>query len=569
MIDISFKKIYNVAKDESVQIIKGVIYHMIKDMESNINPKERYKPVYIGLLILFVLVIVYITGGTKDAYLHLIYLPIILSAYYWGAIGGLIVGVVSGFLLGLLPMDVAKGISQSTISWVYRTFLFTIIGYVTGVLFEMVYKLNERLKDKEFISDLTGLFNSKKLFKVLKCLIDRDETFSIVSVKLTNIDGIGKYVKYELVHKLVKELIEDIKLEFKDISMYSSSYDEIILIFPEDCAYIESFKSLVEKYSKAVNIDGFHVDLPMKIGIYLHKGGPDTPIDVYNKARIASEQGEIRESGIYYYDIDVENSRKEMFEIAGSLHDAIVNEEFYLVYQPKINIIDNTITGVEVLLRWDRGERKPIGPNIFIDIAEKTGFIKEISKYVIENTIKQMEKWEKEGIDITYSINITGQELINHELIDWITNIINLNNIDRSKIELEITERVLSKENEIINKRLNYLKEIGYKIAIDDFGTGYNSMMMIGTLSYDILKIDKFFLDRIGNFENRMLIKNIIEYTHALKKIVVAEGVETEEQIKYLREYGCDEVQGYYFSKPLLPDDFVKFYKDFYKVNVK
>ena len=92
-------------------------------------------------------------------------------------------------------MDVAKGISQSTISWVYRTFLFTIIGYVTGVLFEMVYKLNERLKDKEFISDLTGLFNPKKLFKVLKCLIDRDETFSIVSVKLTNIDGIGKYVK--------------------------------------------------------------------------------------------------------------------------------------------------------------------------------------------------------------------------------------------------------------------------------------------------------------------------------------------------------------------------------------
>ena len=152
--------------------------------------------------------------------------------------------------------------------------------------------------------------------------------------------------------------------------MYSSSYDEIILIFPEDCAYIESFKSLVEKYSKAVNIDGFHVDLPMKIGIYLHKGGPDTPIDVYNKARIASEQGEIRESGIYYYDINVENSRKEIFEIAGSLHDAIVNEEFYLVYQPKINIIDKTITGVEVLLRWDRGERKPIGPNIFIDIAE-------------------------------------------------------------------------------------------------------------------------------------------------------------------------------------------------------
>lgn len=106
---------------------------------------------------------------------------------------------------------------------------------------------------------------------------------------------------------------------------------------------------------------------------------------------------------------------------------------------------------------------------------------------------------------------------------------------------------------------------MGYKISIDDFGTGYNSLMMIGTIPYDILKIDKFFIDKMEHIEDRELIRKVIDYSHVLNKKVVAEGVETEEQVNYLKEFGCDELQGYYFSKPLLPDEFVKFYKDFYK----
>lgn len=256
-----------------------------------------------------------------------------------------------------------------------------------------------------------------------------------------------------------------------------------------------------------------------------------------------------------------------MYEIAGSLHKALNNNEFYLVYQPKINIQENKISGVEVLLRWDRGDKKPVGPGVFIDVAEKIGLIRDISKYVIENVIKQIKIWEKENISIHCSINLTAQELTDQELIEWAVGKIESHDIDRSMIEIEITERVLNKEFEKINKHLEYLREIGYKISIDDFGTGYNSLMMIGMIHYDVLKIDKFFLDRMCNFENRELVRKIIDYVHVLDKKVVAEGVETEEQLNFLKEYGCDEVQGYYFSKPLLAEDFAKFYKEFYKMN--
>lgn len=542
-----------------------VIYHMIKDIERGRAKKKRYGPIFVVVLILCVLNIVYLTNGTKESYLHLIYLPIILSAYYWGSVKTSIIAAIAGLLMSFIPLDVAEGISQNTMSWVNRMIILAMIGFATGALFEKVHKLNEILKDKELISDLTGLYNLKKMFYDLRSMLDRGEVFRIVSIKLSNIEGIGKYVNYGIVQKLIKRLIEDIKIGYKCISMYSSSDDELIIISPKDCDFVASINSLVSKYSKAVEIDGFQVRLPLKVGVYNYMGEPETAIAIYNKARIASEQGEIVESGIYYYNMDIDKTRKEVFEIAGSLHNAIVNKEFYLVYQPKIDIVNNEISGVEVLIRWDRGERKPVGPNVFIDIAEKTGFINEISKFVIENTIKQITMWKNENISLNCSINITVQELINQELIEWVVDTMDSNKIDRSMIGLEITERVISKESERIKKRLEYLRQIGFKIAVDDFGTGYNSMMMIGTIPYDILKIDKFFIDRIGNFEDRMLIRNIIDYFHVLEKKVVAEGVETEEQLNYLKEYGCEEVQGYYFSKPLLPDEFVQFYKGFYK----
>ena len=538
---------------------------MIKIIESIWNKKGKYRIIHVLALIMMVLIVVYMTNGTTKSYSHFIYLPIILAAYYWGSTKALIVAAIAGILLGLIPLDVAQGISQDTMNWIIRAIILAIIGYVTGALFERVHKLSIDLKDKELISEITGLYNSKKLFHDLTSILEGDETFTIISIKLANIEGIGKYVSYDLVQKLIGELIEDIKLRLKNISLYSSSDDELMMIIPEDYDYVKGLKSLVNKYSMAVKVDGFQVRLSLKAGVYNYMGGLETPITIYNKARIASEQGETPESGVYYYDIKIDNSRKERYEIAGSIHNALMNKEFYLLYQPKINIVDNTISGVEVLLRWDRGKRKPIGPNVFIDVAEKIGFIKEISKYVIENAIRQISIWENENVVVNFAINITSQELIDQELIEWVTDIMDYNKIDRSKFELEITERVIGKDSERINKILEYLRQIGYKISIDDFGTGYNSLIMLGSVPYDILKIDKYFIDRISKFEDRVMIKNLIEHLHALKKKVVAEGVETDEQLKYLKECGCDEIQGYYFSKPLTSEEFVQFYKKFYK----
>jgi EAL domain-containing protein (putative c-di-GMP-specific phosphodiesterase class I) len=302
----------------------------------------------------------------------------------------------------------------------------------------------------------------------------------------------------------------------------------------------------------------------MKIGIYEYDGGNETPIEVYNRARIACEQGAEQESGIFYYKKEFEIKRKEFFEISGSLIEAINKKEMYLVYQPKINIADNTIFGTEVLIRWDRGDKKPVGTNAFIKLAEDIGFIKEISKFVLINTCRQIADWNEKGIDLNVSMNFTGNELLDDDFVEWGKKVIQDYKINPSRLELEITERVISNNNEKLIERLHNFRAKGYKISIDDCGTGINSLVMMADTPCDQLKIDKYFIDHIDRIEIKELIKAIINYAHELNKTVVAEGVETAEQLKVLRDLKCDIVQGYYYSKPLLPQEFEAYYFDFY-----
>lgn len=314
-----------------------------------------------------------------------------------------------------------------------------------------------------------------------------------------------------------------------------------------------------------VSMKGYKIRLALKVGIYVYQGGDDSPIEIYNKARIAYEQGEVKESGIYYYDAGMESRKKVMQDITGALLESIQRNELFVVYQPKIDIINNRISGVEALVRWKRNGKNLIGPNEFIPIAEEIGFIEKISKFVFNTVTSQMEIWRNKGININYSVNTSVYELIHDKYTLWANDIITAKNASRSDIEIEITERAIAYNDRRLIEKMHYLKRLGYKLSIDDFGTGYNSLMSVGEIPFDKLKIDKYFIDRIGKTKMAELIRLFVEYAHSLGKTVIAEGVETVEQLNILKKLKCDEVQGFYFSKPLLPEEFEAFYAEFNK----
>jgi EAL domain-containing protein (putative c-di-GMP-specific phosphodiesterase class I)/GGDEF domain-containing protein len=528
------------------------------------------KILLISIMILAISIFVYITGGTKKVFMHLMYIPIILSSLFWGRYIGLIIGMVCGVFAGpLMPLDVSLGIMQDPINWISRLIMFSFIGFLTGGMIDRINKLNKEKQERNLKSPFYNLPNEKKLFYDIENSIKSKKHFKLISIKLTNLYEIEKYVDNKLAFDIVDNLARKLMHCCGETTVYSYEKDELIVLACEDGVldYEEKIKEVLDHYSAyPVSMNGYKIRVSLKAGIYLYKGGDASPIEIYNKARIAYEQGELMASGVYYYDASLENKRRRMQDITGAMLESIQRNELFVVYQPKIDIANNKISGAEALVRWKRNGKNFIGPNIFIPIAEEIGFIDKISKFVFNSVTSQMEIWKSKGINIKCSVNTSVKEFHDDYTL-WAKDTIIGKNVNRSDFEIEITERAIAYHDSKLIRKMHYLKELGYQLSIDDFGTGYNSLMSVGEIPFDKLKIDKYFIDRINKVAIAELVRFFIGYAHRLGKTVIAEGVETEEQLNILKKLKCDEVQGYYFSKPLLPEEFEAFYIEFNKVN--
>lgn len=538
---------------------------------NRINSANLVKILVIGFLAVAVTFFVYITGGTKKVFVHLMYIPTILASWFWGLSGGLLAGIFCGLCTGpLMPLDVALGVMQDPLNWISRLLMFSLIGLLTGYMIERINKLNEENQEINLKSPFYNLPNEKKLFYDIEDYIKLNKYLKIISIKLTNLNEIEKYVDSKLAYDIVDELAEKLMHACGKKTVYSYDRDELIVLVCGDCVhgYEEKIKEVLEYYSAfPVSKNGYKIRVSLKVGIYIYQGEKASPTEIYNRARIAYEQGETKETGVYYYDDSLKNKRREIQDITGAILESIQKDELFVVYQPKIDIVNNRISGVEALVRWKRNGKDLIGPNIFIPIAEEIGFIDKISKFVFDCVTSQMEIWKRKGIDIKCSVNTSVHELIHDDYTLWAKDLIEGKNINRSDFELEITERAIAYDDKRLIEKMHYLKELGYQLSIDDFGTGYNSLMSLGEIPFDTLKIDKYFIDRINKVEISELIGLFIKYAHTLGKTVLAEGVETEEQLNRLKELNCDEVQGYFFSKPLLPEEFEVFHTEFTMAN--
>jgi EAL domain-containing protein (putative c-di-GMP-specific phosphodiesterase class I) len=541
-------------------VLMKIVMNLNKKLfDSNLS--NIFRILLITLLLASIFLLVYTTGGSPNTNLHLIYIPIIISAYYWGVIGGISVAIISGTLTcQLIPSNVSNGIVYSDADWIIQLLVLTLVGLVTGYIFMEVNKLSIRAKEYDFINLFTGMYNINKLICNLEERMNNSEKFVIISIKLTNIEEISKYIEPEFANDIAKKLSTELLVKYGKDAVYTSGHDEIDLVIYPNSGYLEECKQILKQYTTAFKLNQFSIRIAMKIGIYEYDGTDETPINVYNKARIAYEQGTEQETDIYFYNKEFEINRKKNLEILGSLLESINNNELYLTYQPKINIADDTICGVEVLTRWDRGEKRPVGPDVFIKLAEDIGFINQISKFVFEKSLNQIANWRSKGISLSFSINCTANELLDDNLIEWERKINENNKLNLSMFIIEITERIILVNNDKIKDKIEELRAKGIRISIDDFGTGFNSLIRVMEFPFDEIKISKYFIDNIINIEIRMMIKAIIDLAHKFNKTVVAEGVETQEQLNILREIKCDIAQGYYYSKPLTADEFEKYY---------
>ncbi|MGK0468672.1 EAL domain-containing protein [Clostridium sp.] len=422
--------------------------------------------------------------------------------------------------------------------------------------------MEEKIKKLAYFDYLTGLPN-KRLFidRLNQCIDDAVPQGKVLGVLFLDLDSF-KRVNDTMGHAKGDELLKMVSTRLLNTVKESDTVcrvggDEFLILIrnlESEDYFREISEDILSSFNKSFIIDSNDLYVTTSIGGAIYPvDGSDVETLIKN-ADIAMYKA--KEKGKNKFEICTASFKYELvkeMKLTNSLYKAIERNEFELYYQPQVSSISGEIIGMEALIRWNSEELGRVSPVDFIFIAEKTGLILPIGEWVLKTACLQNKKWQDAGIlNVPVAVNLSVNQFQNKRIIEDIIKRLKETGLNPKYLELEITENIIMKETEYIIESLKQLKEIGVKIAIDDFGTEYSSLNYIKQLPVDKIKIDMSFIRGINiNHKDEAIIKVIISLAKNLGLKAIAEGVETKEQLDFLKDEMCDEIQGYYYYKPM------------------
>lgn len=434
--------------------------------------------------------------------------------------------------------------------------------FIHGALSDITIRKEKEIEINylTFNDEVTGIPNRRYFVREISSRMKKfpSEKFSLIFIDIDNFKYVNDTYGHDAGDALLKEfskIIIGMKIEDSLLIRYGG--DEFILVknnIKDKKQIKDLLDNIIKNISKPININGKDIFCTLSIGVSIYPtDGKDLGV-LLKRSDMAMYLAKINGKNRYeFFDIKILEILNREFDIEKGLRIAIDNEEISLAFQPKIKIDTEEVIGFEVLVRWNSGELGFVPPNEFIPIAESSGLIIPIGKYIIDESFKKCKELSMMTNKIfKMAINLSDVQIRDDEIVDYISESLEKYQLDASYIEFEITESIIMKSAEKNIKTLEKLKSLGVTLALDDFGTGYSSLSYLRTLPIDVLKIDKTFIDGIVVEEkSEYIINSIINLSHYLKLLVVAEGVETKQQLDYLKTSSCDIIQGYYFSKPI------------------
>jgi diguanylate cyclase len=323
-------------------------------------------------------------------------------------------------------------------------------------------------------------------------------------------------------------------------------------------------QTILENLSQTFTLAGQEIFITASLGIALYPRDGIKIEDLLNHANTAMTKASQQGGDQYqFYSPAFNVGSSDRLSLQTELRHALEREELQVYYQPQVDLKTGEIVGAEALVRWLHPERGLVSPDKFIPIAEETGLIIPIGEWVLQTACKQTKVWQNSGFpSFQVAVNLSSRQFSQIDLRKQLVEILMETGLDPKYIELELTESMLVQNTEVAIRRLNALKSLGVKIAIDDFGTGYSSLSYLQQFPFDILKIDRCFIQNITeNPNNAAITKAIIEMAKSLNLKLIAEGVETTEELSFICRHGCDVMQGYLFSRPLPIHEFSQLLK--------
>jgi diguanylate cyclase (GGDEF)-like protein/PAS domain S-box-containing protein len=462
--------------------------------------------------------------------------------------------------------------ADGTLHWVWergtgvaleRGLAAAIEGFVTDItdtrhyLDELVYRATH--------DTLTGLANRTLLIDHLRHGIAYGQRYQrMVAALVLNIDNF-KYVNESLGHnagdELLKEMAGRLRASLREhdtISRIGADSFAMVLIDQENLgATSQVMTRILNAVRKPLLLQSQEVFVTCSVGCALYPPDGDDPETLLRRADTAMHRARAQgRNCFYFYSADIDSKTEERLQLETNLRRAAGRGELFLQYQPQLRLADSTPIGMEALVRWRHPELGIVSPARFIPLAEETDLIVSIGDWVLQEACSQAKSLLDAGLPMGHvAVNLSARQFRDRRLVARVSEILDNTGLDASRLELEITESLVMHDVESVIGKLKELKALGILLSIDDFGTGYSSLSYLRRFPIDRIKIDQSFTREVDSSSDAAAIaRAVIQLGHALGLLVIAEGVETAGQLRFLRENGCDEIQGYIYAHPLDPD---------------
>jgi diguanylate cyclase (GGDEF)-like protein len=423
-------------------------------------------------------------------------------------------------------------------------------------------RMEDRVSHMAFHDELTSLPNRLMLSQRLEQALSRHRRaglqLAILFLDLDRFKVINDSLGHETGDVLLRQVADRLRAHSREGDTIARMGGDEFVVLIENSGNLPDISAraqrLVEQLSAPYLLGSNDCHVTVSIGVSVFPAdGSDAPA-LLKAADVAMYRAKDTGRDSYqFYSAAMNVHTVERLELESDLRHALERHEFLLHYQPKVEVATGLITGIEALLRWDHPQRGLISPMDFIPLAEETGLITSIGEWVLATACARTKEWQDHGFaKLSVAVNLSARQFADPMLLPKLTSIIRRSGLDPSSLELEITESLVMSHGGSAVAVLQQLKSLGVRIAIDDFGTGYSSLAYLKRFPIDTLKVDRSFIRDIPDDSgDKQITRAIIAMAHSLRLRVVAEGVETADQLKFLRKERCDAVQGYYLHRPL------------------
>ncbi|MBM9538269.1 putative bifunctional diguanylate cyclase/phosphodiesterase [Desulfobulbus alkaliphilus] len=513
---------------------------------------------------------VYWTGGIKFVFSHSMYIPVLLAGFLLGMRGGAVFGLLGGLALGpLMPIDVSTGEMQSTLNWLYRGGFFVLIGFLSGAASDSVQSYLRHLHWAARHDPATGLPNRIALFETFPASPADRERSKVSALAVFSIENrtelksaFGLAVLEMAVGQLAQRL-QEIVMDEARIHRVDTELLAVLLTGTDSGDIIERVEELRACAQAPLMLESIPIHVDVRLGYVTFDALLQKPETYLQEAEAALIEARDKVRDCASYSASISAVTRENLRLLGELKDAIRDGQLSLEYQPKMVLNTGKVDGVEALIRWNHPQRGVIPPEIFIPRAEQSTLINLITRFALDEALRQMARWRRQGIEVSMAVNISTRNLLQPGFVDQVLRLLDQHGLERHLLELEVTETALMVEMERAIAGLIRLSETKVIVSIDDFGTGYSSLQYLHRLPVSLIKIDQSFVRKLPGDTGAMhIVEAAITLARKQGIQTLAEGVENREACRFLRGMGCDQAQGYFLCRPLAADTFAAWYKE-------